>query len=241
LRHISVTPEWADFLNPSVRNTNTTVVHILLTLFSFVSTEQIEVALGALITNGLARVNSSLVLEGNVTIDKVNGSSHIDGRNWLSNKDDLFTVDPEESKDWVKLEVFSVVEGLLYNAQGFPIRIAFAILTTYVIMATCHFIYACVFGISSTSWDSISEVTALAMNSPPTEHLQGTCAGIERLRVFQLPVRVLAVEDEAEDGEGEGSARGPEHLHLVFGNVDKEYAARNRIRLNSEYGSLKMD
>jgi hypothetical protein len=48
LRHISVTPEWADFLNPSVRNTNTTVVHILLTLFSFVSTEQIEVALGAL-------------------------------------------------------------------------------------------------------------------------------------------------------------------------------------------------
>jgi hypothetical protein len=56
-----------------------------------------------------------------------------------------------------------------------------------------------------------------------------------------LPVRILAAEDEAESGDEEGSGRGPEHLHLVFGDVDKEYSARNRIRLNKEYGSLKMN
>lgn len=244
-------PSWAGFFSPlfysgifnSSYGPDANISGVIDDVFSVpedVTYDFVEMVLGAIMTNGLARTEAALVLEGNVTL-QIGNESYVDGRAWPSGKADFFTTDPETSKDWVRLEVFSTVEGLSYNINGFPIKIAVAILTTYIVVATCHFIYTCVSGISSTSWNSISEVTALAMNSPPTEHLQDTCTGIGKLRVFQLPVRILAIEDETEGEEEEGSTRGLEHLHLVFGDVDKEYAARNRIRWNKEYGSLKVD
>ena len=84
-------------------------------------------------------------------------------------------------------------------------------------------------GISSTCWDSIAEVTALAVNSPPTAALRNTCAGITELHIFKLPVRVLVAKDE----EGEG-----EHLELVFGNVDQEQIKDNTIKANLAYGTM---
>lgn len=83
-----------------------------------------------------------------------------------------------------------------------------------------------VIGISSTCWDSIAEVTALAMNSKPTKALRNTCAGIRELHIFQLPVRVLAVPDK----EGEG-----EHLELVFGEEETE---GDTIKANRKYGTM---
>ena len=68
-------------------------------------------------------------------------------------------------------------------------------------------------GISSTCWDSLAEVTALATNSTLTTALRNTCAGITELYIFELPVRVLAQRDEEGDGE---------HLKLVFGNASGE-------------------
>lgn len=84
-------------------------------------------------------------------------------------------------------------------------------------------------GISSTCWDSIGEVTALAMNSTPTVLLKNTCAGIMELNIFKLPVRVLAMRD----GDGDG-----EHLELVFGNVDEKDVNGTPIQPNRVYGTL---
>ena len=84
-------------------------------------------------------------------------------------------------------------------------------------------------GISSTCWDSIAEVTALAMNSTPTAALRNTCAGITELHIFRLPVRVLVSKDQ----EGEG-----EHLELVFGNVDQELIKNTAIKANRAYGTM---
>lgn len=84
-------------------------------------------------------------------------------------------------------------------------------------------------GISSTCWDSIGEVTALAMNSTPTVLLKNTCAGIMELNIFKLPVRVLAMRDSEGDGE---------HLELVFGNVDEKDARGTPIQPNRVYGTL---
>ena len=84
-------------------------------------------------------------------------------------------------------------------------------------------------GISSTSWDSIAEVTALAMNSTPTACLRNTCAGISELHIFKLPVRIFAIKDD----EGEG-----EHLELVFGDVHKEKTKNILIQPNRAYGTM---
>ncbi|KAL8627006.1 hypothetical protein Q9189_007301 [Teloschistes chrysophthalmus] len=86
-------------------------------------------------------------------------------------------------------------------------------------------------GISSTCWDSIGEVTALAMNSTPTILLRNTCAGIMELDIFKIPVRVLAFRDV----EGEG-----EYLELVFGNIDgsEKEVKGIPIKPNRVYGTL---
>ena len=145
-----------------------------------------------MITNGLALTGGSRALEGNISWATIGNNFGIDGRKWVRGEG-IFSVDPVESEHWVKLEVNSQVVGLVYATRGLPIKIAITILSIYIAMALLHFIYSCVSGFSSTSWHSISEVTALAMNSPPTEDLQGTCAGIETLEIFRIPVRILAV------------------------------------------------
>lgn len=58
--------------------------------------------------------------------------------------------------------------------------------------------------------------------------LRNTCAGITEIRIFKIPVRILAVGDE----EGEG-----EHLELMFGNVDEE-AENKTIKPNRKYGTM---
>ncbi|MCJ1270069.1 hypothetical protein MMC22_009963, partial [Lobaria immixta] len=83
--------------------------------------------------------------------------------------------------------------------------------------------------VSSIFWDSIAEVTALAMNSQPTSILRNTCAGIAEIRIFRTPVRILTRNDD----EGEG-----EHLELVFSNIDREDSQKRAIKPNRRYGTL---
>lgn len=141
----------------------------------------------------------------------------------------MFSVDPTESEDWVKLRVFSMVEGYAYNTTDTAPKIAIWILLTYCLFVILHIIYADISGISSTSWDSIAEVTALAVNSTPTTALRNTCAGITELNLFKLPVRVLAMRD----AEGNG-----EHLELVFGNVDEKKVEHKTNKANRLYGTM---
>jgi hypothetical protein len=113
----------------------------------------------------------------------------------------------------------------IYDSTMIVFVIALTILAIYIVVALVHFIYACFSRLSSTSWDSISEVTALAMNSPLTEDLQSTCASIGKIGIFRIPVRILTASGE--------------HLELVFGDVEQKVAARNRIVANKKYGTLK--
>ena len=90
-------------------------------------------------------------------------------------------------------------------------------------------LYALVSGISSTYWDSIGEVTALAMSLTPTTALRNTCAGITELDIYKLPVRGLAVYDEQGDRK---------HLELVFGHRDGETVEDRTIKANKVYVTM---
>lgn len=186
-----------------------------------------------------------------------NGDGGLDGDYWLSGKGNVFNVSPEESVNWTKFHVESTLEGYAYNTLTTPPKLAIAVLAVYCALALAHVIYAAitgtlyppplfpprnlvcsplaksghhlVLGISSTCWDSIAEVTALAMNSTPTAALRNTCAGISELGIFKLPVRVRA----ARDVEGEG-----EHLELSFGNVEEDAMAEEAVKVNRAYGTM---
>ncbi|KAF6226151.1 hypothetical protein HO133_009017 [Letharia lupina] len=234
---IIVTEVWANYLNPFIPALNTTVIDTLMSTHAPVgelsSEEQIGTAkwaLAGLLANGLASIGATSTLQGNLkTVVKSDGSSEWAGDYWFSGKGDVFTVDPEESKDWVKLRVDSTVNGYAYNIRGASPKVAISFLLAYCITALSHILYAGISGISSTCWDSIGEVTALAMNSTPTTLLKNTCAGIMELNIFKLPVRVLAIRDDEGDGE---------HLELVFGNVDEKDVRGTPIKPNRVYGTL---
>lgn len=80
--------------------------------------QPVEEAITAMMINGLARVGMGRALQGSIqTISSPDGAAYIDGNYWVSGKGDMFTVDPLKSKDWVKLEVMSFLEGYSYNTE----------------------------------------------------------------------------------------------------------------------------
>ena len=232
-RKVTVSEEWAEYLNPSIIGLNTTIFNHLMSSGSTVldDAQIASIILASLLANGLSNIGSDTHLQGDLKeIVNADGSIGIDGAYWFSGKGNVMTVDPVESKDWVKLHVDSTIEGYAYNIRGASSKVAICFLLLYCMVALTHTFYSIISGVSSTCWDSIGEVTALAMNSTPTTVLRNTCAGISELRIYKLPVRVLAMRDEEGDGE---------HLELVFGNgMDEKIIEKKTIKKNRVYGTM---
>lgn len=235
-RPVIVTEDWANYLNPSIEYLNTTVFNTLMQLNATqdsISHRQTlaELILTEMVANGLSRIGSTSQVQGIVRQSTEPGQAGgLDGNYWFSGKgNNVFQVDPAESKDWVKFRVASTIEGYSYNKRGTTTKLAIGLLLVYCLVAIIHIIYAGISGISSTCWDSIGEVTALAMNSTPTAALRNTCAGITELNIFKLPVRVLAFRDAEGDGE---------HLELVFGKLDEKTLENKTIKANRVYGTM---
>ncbi|KAH9203846.1 hypothetical protein DL95DRAFT_472025 [Leptodontidium sp. 2 PMI_412] len=106
-----------------------------------------------------------------------------------------------------------------YTFESLPVKLATAILCVYCLYVLISVVASLVIGISSNSWDSASEITALALSSTPPKHLGSISAGLQTLRMFQEPVGVLVNEKE--------------ELELVFrdaGGADSGFGAVERNR-----------
>ena len=234
---VTVSTDWANYLNPFLPDSNTTVFSKLMNApygaptSASASVSCASIILSSLLANGLARTAFWGQLQGTArsSYDPTTKQTFIDGAYWLSGKGDVFQVTANESQTWTKLEVDTTVSGYSYSTRGTAPKLAIAFLLLYCILVVIHCAYAGVSGISSTSWDSVAEVTALAANSTPTKELQNTCAGITEHRIFQLPVRVLVTPDDEGDGE---------HLEMVFGDIDDGQAKKRRIMPGRVYGRL---
>ena len=160
---VIVTEDWANYLNPFVSALNATVIDTLMSTnlptAQLPTLDQIATANWALIgllTNGLASIGASAKLQGDIkTVVKPDGSREWDGDYWFSGKGDMFIVDPEESKDWVKFRVDSTIEGYAYNIRGTSPKVAIAFLLAYCIIALSHVLYAGISGKFSLSLPSI--------------------------------------------------------------------------------------
>ncbi|KAL8790894.1 MAG: hypothetical protein Q9213_000319 [Squamulea squamosa] len=232
-RKITISSDWARYLNPQIPTMNTTVINALMSvkLVDQEDTISANIILAGLLANGLARTGFDSRLQGEIRTafnPSVNASIP-DGNYWFSGKGQMFTVDPEASRDWVKLRVDSSVEGYGFGLEGFAPKLTAAVLLIYCALVVGHVCYSAISGVSSTSWDSITEMVALAVNSSPTIQLRNTCAGITQMSVFHLPIRILTSKDAGEDED---------HLELIFGSVDDLVAKRCRIQENHDYGTM---
>ncbi|MCJ1265695.1 hypothetical protein MMC22_005575 [Lobaria immixta] len=164
---IEIDVEWAKYLNPFVPSVNTTVIDFLLKSVAANGSKSdypeypSQDIVTALLTNGLARSGFTSELQGNISLSKTqintagvsgdginkstqgidNSTQGLDGNLWVSGKRDFFTVDPEQSKDWVKLRVDTTIQGYAYNIDGPAPKVAIAFLLTYCCLALGHCFY----------------------------------------------------------------------------------------------------
>ncbi|KAK4693661.1 hypothetical protein P7C71_g3780, partial [Lecanoromycetidae sp. Uapishka_2] len=92
--------------------------------------------------------------------------------------------------------------------------LAICIVVAYMFIAMSYTIWVVfVTGVTSSSWDTVTELLALALQSPVSETLSGSGAGVERLATYKRLVR-LRVRRE----EGGARRRAQERLVLIVGD-----------------------
>jgi hypothetical protein len=121
-----------------------------------------SVLIATLVCNGIGRSTVSLGLGS--APDSLNTSSDKSlARSWLRGfHPNIFGVTSNQSQGLMELNIVSYVEGFGYTMAGFPIKIAVTVLLLYCTYSLVDFLYTTITGISSNSWDSIAELTALA-------------------------------------------------------------------------------
>jgi hypothetical protein len=111
------------------------------------------------------------------------------------------------SADLSKMTRFRIqidINGYAYYWRDTTVILSCVVLGIYCLIALSHIIFALITGLSSQSWDTVSEIVALAMQSQPTERLKGTSAGIVTTSIFENFVRI-----------GKTGESG-DHLELIF-------------------------
>lgn len=230
-RHATISPSWANFLNPIVEASGVSVFDSLLTNFIDASQDPAlsrvdfyEGVLGALVANGMANFGIGVTFQGNSP--KVDTSlSYSADHNYFIKPSDA------DAKGWNEWRVKHFVSGLTFSSEGVVIKLSIAVLLVYAALAVTHSLYMLWLGHSSSSWQSVSELTTLALVSQPPEdaNLKNTSAGIYGVSVFQKVVRIAVVNKEQVDG------RRGEELQLVFGKrLPPGYSG---LVPNKEYGS----
>ena len=126
--------------------------------------------------------------------------------------------------DCLEVEILRSIYGYSYQLDTVGAKLSITVMLAYCLLAVGQTLYALISGISSSAWDSVAELIALAMNSKPTHVLQNTCAGIIGVKLFRAAVGIR------ETTEG--------HLELCFGG-DGEVQGGERVRVNEKYGKMK--
>jgi hypothetical protein len=188
----------------------------------------------SLLVNALSNNPQNFSIQGNIT-EKADGQAY--GDDWLFHNANMFKVNSSESANWTKFRIDSWIEGLSYSTEGKTIKVALCILLCYCLCATTHFLYSIISGLSSSSWDTIAEMVALAMNSPPVRGFGNTCTGIRTTGIFKEPVKIESTPGVSKHNHKCGNEKvDMTHLALVFIESQHELC-HTAVVVGKEYGT----
>lgn len=143
----------------------------------------------------------------------------------LSNKPHHSAVLPAPANsDYVKLRMRVQVVGYAWYASGSSDYLAIAVVVIYMLVALAHTAWVLAKGVTSSSWDTVTELLALALRSPVPDALGGSGAGIERLGTYGRLTRLRAMREEGEERLAlviDGGEKGVRHEKV---EVDREYS-----------------
>ncbi|PLB46477.1 hypothetical protein P170DRAFT_465987 [Aspergillus steynii IBT 23096] len=247
-RPISIAQSWLDLLNPTVPaadnvTQNTTVFNSLVRASGVMSNDTITLAtiISSMLANGISRAGFYGNLTGTVATDALpnqKDSTRLSHR-WLEDSD-VFSVDADRADEYTMFKKDTFVVGYSFKMRGTPSVLAVIVLLAYCALALGYTIYTIIIGVSADNWSSAMEITALAMNSPASEALRNTGAGISGTGVYgaQATVRVLSGKKELGDSDYENiQDDGEERLALILDERGSEVRSDvGLVKRNVEYG-----
>ncbi|KAI9651071.1 hypothetical protein NHQ30_001108 [Ciborinia camelliae] len=206
MRMVRVDTEWANVALPP----NDTILALASSPVGITHDFPLAMAATTLISDAMARVPYMMNFGFKVSTPTV-----------LRNQN--FTTLSDLPDDVADIRVKRYRYGYSYSLRGSTRRLAVAILVLHSIVALIHAILVFRHGYTCNMMNSLTEILALAINSPPSAALDNTCAGIERLDTYKNMIRVREVSSA--------------HLGLVVGN-DGDIVTK-KVVAGKKYGSLK--
>ncbi|KAJ9614326.1 hypothetical protein H2200_002462 [Cladophialophora chaetospira] len=116
-------------------------------------------------------------------------------------------------------------DGHAYSCNEITVKLSLAVISTYVFIVTVYLFWTLGSGETGTSWDSVSELVLLALNSErpgPKVGYEKTSAGASTVATFREEVRVMSND------------RGT--LEMVFKKDGRDQLpGYTRVKVNKEY------
>ena len=213
---ISIEPQWAALLNPQAEHTNSTVFHLLATAAGLLNVHDlpspdtgylIESILATMIVNGLARRHYMHGVVGDLNEWDFESELPTCG-SWCKQMmpihgpmgagGSVYTLDDAAKRNATKFTMYAEAIGYAYSPKGTTTILSIGVLLVYSCIVLTHWFYTIWVKETSSSWQSSSEVAALAMNSRPTEVLRNTGAGVETSKIFRQRIRIVSVGEQVE-------------------------------------------
>ncbi|KEF60305.1 uncharacterized protein A1O9_01865 [Exophiala aquamarina CBS 119918] len=141
---------------------------------------------------------------------------------WVFTDPNTFEQKSQKSPPGVVLTFEGHLPGFAWNLDGIPIKIVLPVLMVYCLYTLSYVLFTFITGRSSMAWRSISQMTALAINSTPTDVLDNTSAGIEHKKTFAKPISVREVENHR-------------RLELIFTQDEDKRGPLRRVNVGRGY------
>ena len=103
---------------------------------------------------------------------------------------------PSSDHKYVIQEMTLTIDGYAYDTSSIFGYLSTAVIALYMLVATSHTVWILRHQVTSSSWDTVTELIALCLNSPPTKALDSTSAGIERYTTYTKRLKIQAVRLE---------------------------------------------
>lgn len=108
--------------------------------------------------------------------------------------DDSAWTDPESL---AQIQWLSYENGYGYNTSPITVKLSLAVVILYLLLAGTYLVCTLITGYAATSWDSVAELVALALNSQRPNTLVNTSVGIDTLETFRKPVHIRVNQEDS--------------------------------------------
>jgi hypothetical protein len=214
---INITSEWGESINPIIAEPSESVFQFLCNSIARLDNillapspiNAVEAVLSVMITESLAQTSSAATILGSLK-----GLGSFEWMNEMfpqasvfGSGGSAFNYSYQDGDQSTKFEAKVTVNGY-GNGITTATFLSTIVLVIYSLIAFIYVVCSIFFAkTTSSSWESIAELVALAVNSQPSAALHNTGAGIATLGTYKQPVGIRVSEDHLqmffEEGGGE--------------------------------------